>query len=52
MTPPEITTESERQDQLELDQHLFEMFMSDQIENHVQRMMECTFQNAKFVKPL
>ena len=42
MTTPDIRAEIERQDQLESDQHFFEMFMSDHIENQVQRMMECT----------
>ena len=41
MIKPEIKTEKERPDELEYDQYLFEIFMSDHIENQVERMMEC-----------
>ena len=47
MTALEITTEHERSEQLESDQHLFEMFLSDHIDNHVQRMMEGLGLNPK-----
>ena len=44
--------ELQRQDQLDSDQHLFEMFLNDHIENQVQRMMDCSVQNLKIAKPL
>ena len=40
MTTHEIIIELERLEQLESDQHLFEMFLSDHIDNQFQRMME------------
>ena len=39
MTTTETTTDIESQKELEFDQHLFEMFMSDHIENQVQRLI-------------
>ena len=44
--------ELQRQDQLESDQHLFDMFLDDHIENQVQRVMDCTVHNPKIAKPL
>jgi hypothetical protein len=52
MTPSKTKAELQRQDQLESDQHLFEMYLNDHIENQVQRMMECDGQNPKIAKPL
>jgi len=40
MTTREIITETERQNQLDSDQPLLEMFLTDHIENQVQRLME------------
>ncbi len=37
MTTSDLKTEIERLNQLESDQHLFEMFLNDHIENQVQR---------------
>lgn len=48
MTNTDINTELNRQLQLESDQHLFEMFLSDHIDNQVQRMMEGAGRNPKF----
>lgn len=48
MTNTDINTELNRQLQLESDQHLFEMFLIDHIDNQVQRMMEGDFRNPKF----
>ncbi len=47
MTTPETQHEVEKMDQLEFDQHLFEMFIEDYIENQVQRMMECPVRNPQ-----
>ena len=49
MTTPETQNEVEKQDQLEFDKHLFELFMEDYIENQVQRMMECPVQHPQIV---
>ena len=52
MTHAKPKAELQRQDQLESDQHLFEMFLNDHIENQVKRMMECEVQNPNIAKPL
>ena len=48
MNTTETKANNERQDELEYDQYLFELFRNDHIENQVQRMMErCNEKSSK-----
>jgi len=40
MKLPETITDSQRQDDLDFDQYLYEVFLNDHIENEILRLME------------